>query len=65
MCAIISFANNEMKIKRINACIFTDNLRSISLAQKLGFNFYGQMKNELFRGKEYEHKIFILDCPAV
>ena len=62
---IISFANSNMKIKRINACIYTNNHRSISLAQKLGFNFCGQMKNELFRGKEYEHKIFVLDCPAV
>jgi ribosomal-protein-alanine N-acetyltransferase len=65
MKAIISFPYNEMKIKRINACISTDNHRSISLAERLGFNFNGQIKNELFRGKEYEHKIFILDCPTV
>lgn len=65
MKAIISFASNEMKVKRINACIYTDNHRSISLAQKLGFSFNGQMKNELYRSKEYKHKIFVLDCPEV
>ena len=65
MKAIISFASNEMKIKRINVCKCTDNHRSISLVVKLGFIFKGQIKNELFRGKEYEHKIFVLDCPAI
>ncbi|HEX2945572.1 MAG TPA: GNAT family N-acetyltransferase [Clostridia bacterium] len=61
MKAIISFAFSEMKIRRINACIYPDNHRSASLAEKLGFSFKGQFKNELFRGKEYEHKIFVLD----
>jgi RimJ/RimL family protein N-acetyltransferase len=54
-----------VEIKRINACIYTDNHRSISLAQKLGFNFYGKIKNGLFRGNEYTHKIFVLDCPGM
>lgn len=41
------------------------NDMSIKLAEKLGFVFTGQMKNKIFRGKEYPHKILLLDYTAV
>lgn len=59
--AIILFAKNEMKIEHINACIYPDNLRSISLAEKCGFVFKGQTKDEIFRGVKYNHNILTLD----
>jgi len=58
--AIIDFAANDMDIKHINACIYVDNEKSVSLAEKCGFDFTGQMKDEVFRGEKYPHKIFTL-----
>lgn len=60
--AIITFAQKEMNIKRINACIYPNNQRSTSLAERFGFIFSGQTKNEIFRDKAYEHKIYTLNC---
>jgi ribosomal-protein-alanine N-acetyltransferase len=60
--AIITFARNEMKIKHINACIYPENDKSVNLAERLGFVFTGQTKDEIFREKAYPHKIFTLDC---
>ena len=62
---ILEFARNEMQINRINACIYVKNAASIKLAEKLGFLFTGQMKDEIFRGEKYPHKIFTLGCTAV
>ena len=61
MRSIISFARNDMDVKNIYACIYSDNRHSIKLAEKLGFVFKGNMKDEIFRGKRYPHKIFTLD----
>ena len=61
MKAIILFGYEQMNLKKINACIYVDNGRSIKLAEKLGFKFNGEAQNAPFRGKEYEHKIFTLD----
>ncbi|MDQ7092892.1 GNAT family N-acetyltransferase [Desulfosporosinus sp. PR] len=58
---IISFAYEQMNLKKINACIYVDNGRSIKLAEKLGFKFNGETQMVSFRGKVYEHKIFTLD----
>jgi [ribosomal protein S5]-alanine N-acetyltransferase len=63
--AIIAFSRKEMYINRINACIYPDNQRSLSLVKKLGFRFNGETKNEIFKDKEYEHKIYTLDCTAI
>ena len=56
---IIEFAYNKMRIKKINACIYVDNSKSIKLVEKLGFKLNGS-KNELFRGKEYLHHVYTL-----
>ena len=59
---ILIFARCDMKVKRVNACIYKDNDASVKLAEKLGFVFAGQTKDEIFRGEKYLHKIFVLDC---
>lgn len=59
---ICTFARSVMKVRFINACIYIDNDKSIKLAEKLGFAFTGQIKDEIFRGERYPHKILTLDC---
>lgn len=59
--AIISFAKSDMEVNHINACIYTDNEKSIKVAEKYGFEFTGTMKDEVFRGEKYPHKIYTLD----
>ena len=63
MQAILAFARNEMDIKQVNACIYPENHASIKLADKLGFIFTGQMKDEIFRGQTYPHRIYTLVFP--
>ena len=58
---VLSFAVNEMNVKKINAHIYTDNIASISLTRKLGFTFNGETEICVFRGKEYLHHIYTLD----
>ena len=60
LAAILQFAENEMKVSKVNACIYSENKPSLKLAEKLGFSFVGQMKNEMFRGEEYPHMILTL-----
>ncbi len=62
--AILAFARNDMKVKRVHACIYPRNERSVALAEKLGFHFSGETKDEIFRGKAYEHRVYVLDFPA-
>ena len=57
----IRFARAEMLIKTIGAVIYPDNLKSVRLAEKLGFVHKGETKDEIFRGETYEHKIYTLD----
>ena len=61
MRAIIEFARSDMELKSINACIYVDNEKSARLAKKCGFIFEGKMKDEIFRGGKYPHKIFTLN----
>jgi ribosomal-protein-alanine N-acetyltransferase len=56
---ITEFAKTRMNIKEINACIYVENIKSINLVEKLNFIENGS-KNELFRGKEYNHHIYTL-----
>ncbi len=56
---IIEFAKCSMDIKQINACVYTENHKSVSLAEKAGFVLTGS-KYELFRGKNYLHSIYSL-----
>lgn len=60
--SICAFAKSDMKIRYINAVIYIDNRGSMKLAQRLGFAFTGQMKDEIFRGERYPHKVLTLDC---
>jgi [ribosomal protein S5]-alanine N-acetyltransferase len=55
--AILDFAEKEMKIKEVCACIYVENESSKRLAEKLGFVASGS-KFEIFRGKEYLHDIY-------
>jgi len=57
---IIEFAKNSMDLKEINACIYTENRKSINLAEKLGFILAGS-KYEVFRGEKYLHRIYSLN----
>jgi len=60
MRAVVDFARSDMQLNHINACIYIDNKKSIDLAKKCGFIFNGQMKDEIFCGAKYPHKIFAL-----
>lgn len=51
---IIAFAKDQMGVKEISACIHTENLLSIRLADKLGFIKTGS-EQVPFQGKEYLH----------
>lgn len=59
--SILRFAKIEMKLKRVKACIYVENEKSIKLVEKLGFNDQGEIVFEVFRKKRYEHKIFKID----
>ena len=59
---IITFAIQNMNIKRIDACVYIANSKSIAVVERLGFSFNGVTKNVLFRGFEYPHNIYSLNC---
>ena len=63
--AIVAFARDNMSIRQINACIYPENQRSVALAEKLGFVFYGQSKDYLFKGKVYTHQIYTFNDGAI
>ena len=56
---IISFAQNQMRVREIRACIYMDNSRSILLAERNGFTFSGTC-HQAFRDKDYPHNIHSL-----
>lgn len=58
--AIIKFAKEEMKVKKIFAHISVDNTASIKTAEKLGFKQTGEQYFEEFQGKKYLHDIYCL-----
>ncbi|HOP11400.1 MAG TPA: GNAT family N-acetyltransferase [Oscillospiraceae bacterium] len=58
--AILVFARDRMKLKRIDAHIYPENLGSVRLAERHGFRFCGETKVYVFRGKEYLHRIYTL-----
>lgn len=59
MKAIIAFAIDKMHVKKIGACIYIDNQRSIHLVENLGFVLSGS-SYELFRDKKYLHNRYSL-----
>jgi ribosomal-protein-alanine N-acetyltransferase len=60
--AIIKFAAEEMKVKKIYAHISVDNIASIKIAEKMGFVKTGEQYYEVFRGEKYLHDVYCYDC---
>lgn len=58
--AILAFAKDKMKVKRIDANIYPDNLGSVKLVERYGFRFNGETSICVFRGKEYLHRVYSL-----
>lgn len=56
--AIIHFAVDEMKIKRIIAHVSVDNIASRKTAEKLGFVKNGKQYYEEFHGEKYLHDVY-------
>jgi ribosomal-protein-alanine N-acetyltransferase len=57
----IEFAFSEMKINRIAAHIYPENIRSINVVEKLGFKREGLLRDYYFsRGKYYDHFMYSL-----
>lgn len=59
--AIIKFAAEKMKVKKIFAHISVDNIASIRLCEKMGFVKTGEQYFEEFHGEKYLHDIYCLD----
>jgi len=58
MQAALRFAEDQMRILRIDAEIYPDNLRSVALAERLGFEFFGETRTLVFRGNPYLHRVY-------
>lgn len=58
--ATIDSITESLDIQRIDAHIYYDNEKSIALAKRLGFSFYGETEIYVFREKEYLHHIYTL-----
>jgi ribosomal-protein-alanine N-acetyltransferase len=56
---IIKFAKNQMHINKIDACISTENQKSMRLAENLGF-VLSDSSMVVFREKGYPHNIYSL-----
>lgn len=59
---ILDFAKNKMKVRQVHAHIYVDNPKSIRLVEKFGFTFNGETEICHFRGQQYLHNIYSLDC---
>lgn len=60
--AILDFAQNEMKVRQVHAHIYVDNSKSIRLVERFGFTFSSETEIFQFRGQQYLHNIYSLDC---
>lgn len=60
LAAIIKFAADQMKVKKIYAHISVDNIASIRTAVKMGFVKTGEQYYEEFRGEKFLHDIYYL-----
>lgn len=58
--AILAFARDEMKVKRIDAHVYPENVGSMRLVEKFNFVQTEETKIYEFRGKEYLHYIYSL-----
>lgn len=59
--AIIAFAKSQMSVKKIDAHIYIDNVKSENVAKRQGFVLSGEKINYNFRGVDYPHNIFTLE----
>lgn len=57
---IIKFAKENMGVKKIIACIYIDNYKSIKLVTRFNFVMTGT-RIEIFRGTEYLHNLYSLN----
>jgi ribosomal-protein-alanine N-acetyltransferase len=62
--AIMKFAAEEMKVKKIFAHISVDNIASIRTCEKVGFMKTGEQYYEEFHGEKYLHDIYCFDLEA-
>jgi len=62
--AIMKFAAEEMKVKRIFAHISVDNIASIRTSEKMGFLKTGEQYYEELNGEKYLHDIYCFDIEA-
>lgn len=60
MRALLRFARNDMNLRQLRAMISVENAASGKLAESLGFAFSGEMRQEIFRGREYPHRVYTL-----
>ena len=60
--AILDFAQNEMKVRQVHAHIYVDNSKSIRLVERFGFTYNSETEICQFRGQQYLHNIYSLDC---
>jgi putative acetyltransferase len=51
--AILDIADNWLKLKRVELCVFTDNQSAISLYKKMGFVVEGTKKFAAIRDGSY------------
>lgn len=61
LAAIMKFAAEEMKVKKIYAHIYVDNIASIRASEKMGFVKTGEQYYEEFHGEKYLHDIYCVD----
>lgn len=59
--AIMKFAAEKMKVKKIFTHISTDNIASIRTSEKIGFVKTGEQYYEEFHGEKYLHDIYCID----
>jgi ribosomal-protein-alanine N-acetyltransferase len=59
--AIISDGFEQMKLNRIDALVYVENVRSIRLLQRLGFMQEGLLRDYFYlNGKFYDHYLFAM-----
>ena len=61
LCAVIQNGFGRMGLNRIEALVYTENVRSIGLLQKLGFHKEGLLRDYFYRdGQFYDHHLLAL-----
>jgi ribosomal-protein-alanine N-acetyltransferase len=59
--AAIDYGFNHMNLNRIEALVYPENVRSVRLLERLGFQVDGVLRDYFFHdGKFYDHQLFSL-----